>query len=76
MYAIVIEQADNDPRIVVFNHYDGAHDFRLEYSRATGMAWDGDPLWHNYPREPLRVMQPDEALELLRLEVKEIKQTT
>lgn len=68
-YAIVIEQADADPRVVVFDHYDGAKEFRDDYSEMAIGPWDNDPLWHNYPREPQRVLQPHEAIELLRLEV-------
>ena len=73
MYTIIIEQADATPRVVVFDNLDEATRFRVAYEQSTKGLWDGDPLWHNFPRHPERVMQPWEALELLRLEVEREK---
>lgn len=74
-YAIVIEQADADPRVVAFTTEADATAWRIEYERMTENIWESDPLWHNYPRGAERILQPYEAIELLRLEVEEIKQT-
>lgn len=70
-YAIVIEIADDDPRVVVFQSKVEAQDFRDLYEKSTDGKWDSDPYWHHYPREPIEALPPAEALSLLRAEVEQ-----
>lgn len=66
MYAIVIEQADDEPRVVVFDNEAEADRWRSEYEADTKGLWDSDPEWHNYPRDPIRVLSQVEAIDMLR----------
>ncbi len=69
MYAIVIEQADNDPRIVVFPNEAEAQTWRDAYEKATKGQWNSDPMWNHYPREPIATISKEAAMYLLAVDL-------
>jgi hypothetical protein len=69
MYAVVIEQADRDPRVVVFANEDEAMNWRNAYEKATKGQWDSDPSWNHYPREPIATLSKEAAMYLLAVDL-------
>ena len=69
MYAVVIEQADRDPRVVTFKYEAEAMRWRDHYEESTNGQWDSDPNWNNYAREPIEILGQVEAIDLLRTDL-------
>jgi len=72
-YAVVIEQSGDAPLVVVFPTENEGKDFRDIYEAETQEVWDNDADWHNYPRQPIRVINAEDAMAIMVTEREEVK---
>lgn len=59
-WAVIIEQAYDEPRIVIFDNCAKAEAFVEAKNNLTEQTWGGDPEWHNYCSGPIRVTSMSE----------------
>lgn len=64
-WAVIIEQAYDEPRVVLFDNEPAAAQYVEDKNNLTEHVWADDPEWHNHASGPIRVSHP--ATESLRI---------
>ena len=54
-WAVIIEQAWDEPRVVIFDNEPEAAEYVEAKNALTSQVWADDPEWHNHAVGPIRV---------------------